>query len=146
MVRTTSRLPMTDSEREEQKKIIKEGLSREKSNAKDADSSLGEPYVTDNRTEDEMLTEECQQEMIPIYTGRKVKLEEIVTSIERLSIPHMNSTGQLKLQSNRFIENFEPDPTAPAAGCKAMGHSIEAASNPGKHPTCSKIGRHQITR
>ena len=23
----------------------------------------------------------------------------------------MNSAGQLKLQSNRFMENFEPDPT-----------------------------------
>ena len=52
--------------------------------------------------------------MLSIYTGREVKLEEIATSTERLSIPHMNSAGQSKLQSNRFMENFEPDPTASA--------------------------------
>ena len=48
-----------------------------------------------------------------IYS-RPVKLDESATSTERLSIPHMNSAGQLKLQSNRFMENFEPDPTASA--------------------------------
>ena len=66
MVRTSSRLTMTDNEREEQKKVIKQRLSREKRKAEDADSRLGEPYVTDNRTEGEMLTEECQKEMLPI--------------------------------------------------------------------------------
>ena len=50
-----------------------------------------------------------------MYTGRTVKLNEIATSTERLSIPHINSAGQLKLQNNRFMENFEPDPTASAA-------------------------------
>ena len=114
MVRTSSRFTMTDDEREDQKKTIKEKLKREKSKSEDADSKLGEPYVTDNKTEIEMLTEECRQEMLPINTGREVKLDEIATSTERLSIPHMNSAGQLKLQSNRFMENFEPDPTASA--------------------------------
>ena len=66
MVKTSSRLTMTDGEREDQKKVIKEKLRREKSKSEDADSKLGEPYVTDNKTEIEMLTEECQQEMLPI--------------------------------------------------------------------------------
>ena len=43
MVRTSSRLTMTDCEREYQKKVIKERLSREKSKAEDAASRLGEP-------------------------------------------------------------------------------------------------------
>ena len=80
MVRTSSRLTITDGEKEDHKKAIKEKLRREKSKSEDADSKLGEPYVTDNKTEIEMLTEECQQEMLPIYTGREVKLEEIATS------------------------------------------------------------------
>ena len=60
MVKTASRLAMTDSEREEQKKMIKKRLSREESKAEDADSRLGEPYVTE-----------------------EVKLDEIATSTER---------------------------------------------------------------
>ena len=82
MVRASSRLTMTDSEREEQKILMKEQLSGEKGNAEDADNRLGEPYVTDNKTEREMLREECQQEMLPMYKGKPVKLDEIATSTE----------------------------------------------------------------
>ena len=64
MVRTSSRFTMTDDEREDHKKTIKERLKREKSKTEDADSKLVEPYVTDNKTEIEMLTEECRQEML----------------------------------------------------------------------------------
>ena len=111
-MKTSSRFMMTEEEREDQKQRIKEGLKGEKSNkSEDSDSKLGEPYVTDNKTEIELLTEECKQEMLPIYLSREVKLQEIATNTERLSIPYMNTAGQLKLQSNRFMENFEPDPT-----------------------------------
>ena len=85
MVRNSSRFTMTDDEREDHKKTIKERLKREKSKSEDADSKLGEPCVTDYKTEIEMLTKECQQETLPIYTDREVKVEEIATSTERFS-------------------------------------------------------------
>ena len=43
MVRTSSRFAMTNDEREDHKKTIKEGLKRERSKSEDADSKLGEP-------------------------------------------------------------------------------------------------------
>ena len=52
--------------------------------------------------------------MLPRFKIRTIKLEEIATGTERPSIPHINTSGQLKLESNRFMENFEPDPTASA--------------------------------
>ena len=51
MVRTSSRFTMTDDKREDHKKAIKERLKREKIKSEDADSKLGEPYNTDNKTE-----------------------------------------------------------------------------------------------
>ena len=103
---------MTEEQREGEKKRIKEGLRNEKSNkTEDVDTKLGEPYVTDGNTEIDLLTEECKHEMLPIYLSREVRLQGIATDIERFSIPHMNTAGQLKLQNNRFTESFEPDPT-----------------------------------
>ena len=62
-----------------------------------------------------MLREEWQQEMLPIYKVKMVKLDEIATSTERRSIPRINSTEQLKLENNGFMENFEPDPITSTA-------------------------------
>ena len=90
-------------------------MRNDKSNkVEDIDAKVGEPYVTDGKTEMDLLTEECKQEMLPVYQSRDVKLTDIATEPERLSIPHLNTSGGLKLQSNRFMENFEPDPKVSA--------------------------------
>ena len=51
---------------------------------------------------------------MPRYKTRTIKLEEDATGTERLSIPYINISGQFKLESNRFMENFDPDPLASA--------------------------------
>ena len=86
---------MTAKEREDEKLLRKERLSEGKGNADDVDNRLGEPYVTDNKTEREMLTEGCQPEMLPRCKVRTIKLEEMAKGTDRLSIPHINSSGQL---------------------------------------------------
>ena len=94
MTKIPSRLTVTAREREDHMILRKEQLSEEKGNADDADNRLGEPYITDNKTEREMLTQECQKEMLPRYKLRTIKLEEIATGTERLSVPHINRSGQ----------------------------------------------------
>ena len=57
MTKIPCRLTMSAKEREEEKVWIKEKLSEETGSADDADNNLGEPYITDNRTERD--EEEC---------------------------------------------------------------------------------------
>ena len=53
---------------------------------------------------------------MPMYSSRDIKLTDIATEPERLSIPHLNTVGGLKLQNIRFMENFEPNPKVAAVG------------------------------
>ena len=122
---------MSAKERDDAKTSIKEKLSEERGSADDADIKLGEPYITDNRTEEDMLKEECQQERLPRYKVRTIKLEEVATGTKRLSIPHTNTSGQLKLENYRFMENFYPDPTASAVRPKEVVMRL--------HPTLANI-------
>ena len=78
-----------------------------------------------------MPKDECQEEMLPRYKIKSVNLKEIATGVESRTIPHINISGQLKLEEHRFMENFNRDATSSAVQAKEV--------NMRQHPTLANI-------